>query len=698
MFSNWSPRARTFAICLALAAGTLATYWPVRLHDFVSYDDPGYVTENLQVQRGLTWPSVAWAFRTAHAANWHPVTWLAHMVDCQLFGLKPGGHHLMNLAFHVANTLLLFVLLARMTGACWRSAFVAALFALHPLHVESVAWVAERKDVLSTFFGLLTLWAYVRYVDLSEAQNLESTVHGPQTTDHGPRTTHSSRFSFHSSRLYVLSLALFALSLMSKPMLVTLPALMLLLDFWPLRRVSPNTQDTGLKTQDSRLKACSARLLLEKLPFLSLSALASLVTLFVQQPAMGSYRHLPVGARAANAVVSCARYLGKAFWPQDLAVFYPHPVWWPAWVVTGAALLLTTISAFVLWQRRKRPYLPVGWFWFLGLLVPVLGLVQVGVQAMADRYTYLPLVGIFIMLAWTGAECLRAFHVPARLGSVVAVLVLVLCAVLARSQLEVWANTETLFTHAVSVTRGNWVAHYNLALLALRRYQDTQHGPLEKQLVRLPADAPNPPALASRVPPDGSPGSAPPRDYLEEVIIHCQATMQARPEFPDPGVTLAKALTEKGRLDEARAQLEWAIRLNPKSAEAHQNLGEILQRQGRVKEAITEYCAALALKPDWEEVLNNLAWLLATHPSPDVRNGPEAVRLAERTCVLSSHTNLWFLHTLAAAYAEDGAFPQAVEAADQARRLALATAQPGLVATAVSRLELYQSRRPYREP
>ena len=321
---------------------------------------------------------------------------------------------------------------------------------------------------------------------------------------------------------------------------------------------------------------------------------------------MAYYRQLSFPARTANAVVSCARYLGKTFWPQDLAVFYPHPAHWPALAVAGAALLLGMISLLALWGARRRPYLLVGWFWFLGLLVPVLGLVQVGVQAMADRYTYLPLVGIFILLAWGGAECLAAWRVPARAGIAAAALLLILCAALTRSQLRFWRNTETIFTHAIAVTQNNWVAHYNLAFLALHRYQDTQRGSVEKQVVHLDSELPGP----------GETGT-PPRDYLEEVIHHCQQTLQSKPGFPDAHVTLAKALTEKGRLDEARAHLEMAIRLDPKNADARQNLAEILHRQGRVADAVDGYQAALKLKPDWQEVLNNLAWLLATHPSPE---------------------------------------------------------------------------------
>jgi tetratricopeptide (TPR) repeat protein len=336
---------------------------------------------------------------------------------------------------------------------------------------------------------------------------------------------------------------------------------------------------------------------------------------------------------------------------------------------------------------RSRPYLFVGWFWFAGVLVPFIGLIQAGAQALADRFAYLPLVGIFIILAWTGAEFLDALRLSARPGVAAAVLLLVLCAALTRYQLGFWLNTETIFTRALAVTQNNWVAHYHLGLLALRRYQDTQRGPVEKQVLKLESTPRNP--VAS--------GPAP-RDYLGEVIYQCQAALRSKPGFPDPRVTLAKALTEQGRLDEARAQLEMAIRLDPKSAQARQNLAEILHRQGRVADAITEYKTALKLRPDWEQVLNNLAWLLATHPSPNVRNGPEAVRIAERACALTSRTNLWFLHTLAAAYAESGDFAQAVAAAQEARQLAAASGLSNLLATASARLGLYETHQPLRAP
>ncbi len=664
---NWPP----IGVCLLLAALILLAYWPVFHCEFINYDDQEYVTANSVVAQGLSWQGVAWAFTSGHSANWHPLTWLSHMLDVQLFGMHPAGHHLTNLLLHIANAMLLFLLLRGTTGALWRSALVAALFAVHPLHVESVAWVAERKDVLSTFFGLLSLWAYARYAAESKAL-----IPGFRLTG-GPSTPPASRITHHASRIYFLSLLLFALSLMSKSMLVTLPFLLLLLDYWPLGRWQPGP---GAARR-------ARRLLLEKAPFLLFSILASVATMFVQQAAMSYYRQLPWSLRIANAAVSYVRYLGNTLWPRGLAVFYPHPSHWPAWMVVGSVLLLTIVSALVLWGARQRPYLPVGWFWFLGLLVPVLGLVQVGVQAMADRYTYLPLVGLFIILAWAGAEGLHAIRLSLR-PSLAATLMLVgLCAALTRYQLRFWLNTETIFTHATSVTQHNWLAHYNLALLALRRYQDSQRGPLEKQVLMPESTRRNP----------GQSGPAP-SDYLAAIIYHCQATLDSKPRFPDPHVTLAKALTEQGRLEEARSHLEVAIRLDPKSAEARQNLGEILHRRGRVAEAITQYEAALKLRPDWEQVLNNVAWLRATDPSPDVRNGVEAVSFAQRACALSNHTNLWFLHTLAAAYAENGNFAQAVATADQARQLAAASGRTELVNLAETRLEAYKASQPLRMP
>jgi protein O-mannosyl-transferase len=676
-------------LCLLLAAVTWAVYWPVRLNEFVNYDDEQYITANPHLEHGLTWSGAAWAFRSGYASNWHPLTWLSHLLDIQLFGLEPAGHHLTNVLFHCANAALLFLLLAYMTGKAWRSVFVAALFALHPLHVESVAWVAERKDVLSTFFGLLAIWAYASYAkDQGRRKNAER---GPGCNtdgtrmeegrrwglDHGPQAT-AVAYSLQPAVSYALALFLFALSLMSKPMLVTLPFLLLLLDYWPLNRFQ-------LAIQSPKLKTLSP-LLAEKAPFLLLSALSSIATLLVQQAAMSYYRHLAFPSRVANAVISCARYLGKTFWPQDLAVFYPHPVRWSALAVAGAVLLVTLISGLVLWGWRKRPYLVVGWFWFLGMLVPVLGLVQVGLQSMADRYTYLPLVGIFIILAWAVADGLAAARLPSWPGAVVGVAALAACIAGTRSQILVWRNTETLFTRVIALTPDNWVAHGNLAADGLRRYSRTERGALEKQLLQF--DAP---------PPAATLGARESRERLTETIRHCEAVLQLQPGNITARVILAKALMECGQLDDACAHLELAVRLSPSNIAARQSYADVLHRQGRAKEAIAQYQATLRFKPDWDALLNNLAWLLATHPSADVRDGSQAVRLAERACRLTRHTNLWYLHTLAAAYAESGDYPHAVAAAEQARRLAASSAQSNLIAIAEHRLQLYRSGQPYRD-
>src|ERR1039458_8832321 len=446
---------REAIICLGLAAITVALYWPVHRHDFINFDDRDYVTENPTVRAGITWPGVRWAFGGSHASNWHPLTWLSHMLDCQVFGLKPGAHHLVSLGFHIANTLLLFLALNQMTRAAWRSALVAALFAWHPLHVESVSWVAERKDVLSAFFFMLTLWAYGRY---GTVQSLKSKVQsqeagaGSQNAESSP-TQHATRNTLHAPRYYVLSLLFFALGLMSKPMLVTLPFVLLLLDFWPLRRF-------GLKTLDFRLKTLLP-LLFEKAPFFALASATGIVTLLAQQAAAQSLEQWPLGSRLANALTAYSAYLGNMVWPKNLSVFYPHvPV--PAWHVVLSALFLACLTILCLRQARSRPWLLVGWAWFGVMLLPVIGLVQVGWQARADRYTYLPLIGVFIMLVWGAVDlrpCSRTGRLVFRLG---AVLVLGACLAATRFQLKYWQDSLALFRHALEVMPDNWLAHHNL--------------------------------------------------------------------------------------------------------------------------------------------------------------------------------------------------------------------------------------------
>ena len=442
---------REWIIYLALLVITTAVYWPVGHYGFVNCDDPDYVSANPHVQQGLTPASVAWAFRAVVSANWHPVTLLSLMLDCQLFGNHAGAHHLVNLAFHIANTLLLFLIWRRMTGEIWSSALVAALFAWHPLHVESVAWIAERKDVLSTFLGLLTLWAYCRYAQRrSSVECRESRAKSDAPTLNPRRSTFD----------YCLALFFFALALMSKPMLVTWPFVLLLLDFWPLRRIS-----------NFKFQISNRRLLAEKIPFFALAAASSVITFLVQR-AVGTtelLNRLPFSESADNALVSYVRYLGKMFWPERLAAFYPYPggwilhsIPWTAWQVTGSATLLALITSIAVWQARRRPFLLVGWLWFLGTLVPVIGLVQVGAQAMADRYTYIPLIGVFAMIAWGGKELGGRLPYAKLIRGAVVTVALAACLVLTGRQVGYWKTSEVLWQHCIAVTTDNYRAHYNL--------------------------------------------------------------------------------------------------------------------------------------------------------------------------------------------------------------------------------------------
>jgi tetratricopeptide (TPR) repeat protein len=569
---------------------TLVAYWPLPRCDFINFDDPNYVLENAHVQAGLTWSGVAWAFRAGHASNWHPLTWLSHMLDCQIYGLKAGGHHATNLLFHLGDTLLLFFVLKRMTGTLWRSAFVAGLFALHPLHVESVAWIAERKDVLSTFFWFLTLWAYARYVGESKIQS--------------PR----------ARAYYALSLVLFALGLMSKPMLVTLPCLLLLLDYWPLRRF----ETTARQFDPSRLRP----LFYEKLPFFALALAASVVTFRVQS-ASGAVRaldYIPLDSRLLNAIVAYSSYIQKMFWPADLSIHYLLPKSWPSSQLTMAAVLLAGISAAVIWLGR-RPYLLVGWLWFLGTLVPVIGLVQVGSQAMADRYTYVPMIGLFLMTVWGVSDLTQGWRGGKMVSGLAGVLVITSCAVATRLQLQHWRNGRTVFEHALEVSPDNHIAHNNLG----------------------------------------------------------------------------SALAADGNLTDAKAHYVEALRYYPSFPNALYNLARAQADQNQFEEAITNYQRALELQPEMIEALNNLAWIRAANPDARFRDGPEAVRLAERACDLSNYQTPVMIGTLAAAYAEAGRFPEAIKTAEKARALALAAGQDALAKKNLELLELYRSERAYRE-
>jgi tetratricopeptide (TPR) repeat protein len=542
------PVRRELLVSLFLVLATLTVYWQVVNHEFVNLDDDKYIIENSHVRQGLSRESVIWAFTATEAANWHPLTWLSHMLDCQLYGLNPKGHHLTNEFFHLVNTLLLFLILKSMTGTLWRSGFVAALFALHPLHVESVAWVAERKDVLSTLFWMLTLWAYLGYVKRPGVKR------------------------------YLLSLVPFALGLMAKPMLVTLPFVLLLLDYWPLERIQLGQVDISRTapgppaTNAPTPRRQALLLLVEKTPFFALAAVSSIVTFIVQKGggAVGALEVYPVKIRVANALVSYLRYMVKMIWPQNLAVFYPHPGQsLPMWQAGVAGLLLLLISTVVIRVGRRYPYLPVGWLWYLGTLVPVIGLVQVGSQAMADRYTYVPLIGLFIMIAWAVTDLLGNWRYAKAAHTLAATSVLSVLIVCATLQVSYWKNSVTLFEHALRVTENNSQMHNNLGNVLAERGD------------------------------------------LRGAIFHYTKAIKISPNYGEAQINLGVALAKRGKLEDAVRHYSAALKLKPDSPELHNNLGVALFRQGNTSAAIHHYLVAVQLKPDYAEAHNNLGNALA---------------------------------------------------------------------------------------
>ena len=845
MLEKW--KLERAALCYGLLAlVTLAVYLPVLEARFVTFDDTSYLTDNPIVQAGLTWEGARWAFTQSHAANWHPLSWLSHMLDCQVYGLKPAGHHLTGLLFHTANTLLLFGLLRSMTGAFWRSAFVAALFALHPLHVESVAWVAERKDVLSTFFFLFTLLTYGRWERKrkSEIRNPKSegnpnteirragddgrertTDHGPRTTDHGLRTADSlPRITHHASHstLYALSLLFFALGLMSKPMVVTVPFVLLLLDYWPLQRFRLDTQRSTLKE--------FLHLVIEKIPFLALSAASCFITVIAQDKggALASLEGesaVSLEERLVNTPISYAWYLVKMIWPPDMAVIYPFVREWPPMRVLLSIGLLLALTGLVLWQGRRRPYLLTGWLWHLGTLVPVIGLVKVGAQSIADRYMYIPSIGLFIIVAWGVAELTAGWTRRALPLAVAAAAVLATCAMVTGRQLLYWMDTESLFRHTLAVTRNNYLACNNLGFYLAQQGQReaaksyyrsaieiapnyvgarnnlgatlVQEKKYEEAITTLQdALQVNPKAAdaesnlgaalyclgktaeaiehltnAIQINPDYAlahynlGNALLQQDKLAEAAAEFRLTVKLNPRYAEAHNNLALALAKQNKLDEAVAEFRRALAVQPGLAPAHYGLGEVMVDQGKLDEAaaqfsevtrlqpghelswlqlgitrakqgkpaeaaeafsallrikpdaadahchlaavlaaqhktgdaVLHYRKALQMAPNLADALNNLAWILAANPDGQVRNGREAVDLAERACKLTAYKEPLFIGTLAAAYAEAGRFTDATAAAEKAEALAEKANQPDLAAKNRELLKLYRAGQPVRD-
>jgi tetratricopeptide (TPR) repeat protein len=524
------------AICFALAVGTLAVYFPILWHSFLNYDDPDYILDNPHVKGGLTWPNIVWAFEpTGYAANWHPLTWISHMIDCQLFGLNPGGHHFVNVLIHTANALLLFILLNNLTGALWRSALVAALFAWHPLHVESVAWASERKDVLSAFFWMLALLSYAKYA----------------TKDRGKTTqpAGSSLIAFGSSPFYWLTFLCFACGLMSKPMVVTLPCVLLLLDFWPLQRFN---------------LSALPRLIIEKVPFFALVVGSCLMTLVVQKNALWSSASLPFQFRLANTFMAYIRYISKIFYPKNLALIYPYPHSWPLAGVISAAVVLAVLSLIFILQAKRFPYLAVGWFWFLGTLVPAIGLVQVGVQSMADRYTYLPAIGIFLLATWGVNDLLNSSHRKAFICAFAGSAALAACLVLTSIQLSYWRNSFTIFWHTFLVTTDNYAADDCLGKTL------NNMGQLDKAA-----------------------------NFYEEAV-------RLEPTYPMAQFDLGMNSLEREDYDDASNHMAIAIQLWPSNPVMQYDFGVFLLQHRDTNNAAAHFQAALADRPDFSEAKEKL--------------------------------------------------------------------------------------------
>jgi tetratricopeptide (TPR) repeat protein len=755
-------------VCLFLVVATLAVYLQVGWFEFVNYDDINYVTYNSRIKQGFSIEFLKWAFTANYASNWHPLTWMSHALDWSLFGSNAGGHHLTNVLFHIAGTLVLFFALRSLTASVWRSGVVAALFALHPLHVESVAWVSERKDVLSGFFWMCTVLFYSRYVK----ERIREVTY----------VTTKGRWN------YFLAVLCFGFGMLAKQMLVTLPFALMLLDIWPLRRL-----------QSFDLRQLS-RLALEKLPFFLVTGIIIPVAIWAQQSgeAVVSVSQIPFDQRIENCLISYLRYFLKLIWPAKMTVFYPYPDIWPAWLFAAAAAFVVAASGLAIWQVKRRPFIFVGWFWFVGTLIPVIGLMQIGSQSMADRYSYIPFVGLFIVIVWAGHEIFSKTQFFRRVGVVLTCVALLGVLPLTGRQISHWKNSLALFEHGLSVTEKNPKMHTNLgstllskgqtnaaieqfeAALKISPHDPLAHGNLAEICVdrKQWEDASRHYETALKMNPrnfalhDCLGTALVKQNQYQEAIGHFRTALDLSPDNSDIAFSLGKSLLHENRLQEAIVVLERlkileprdpvvlntlgnallalgrfeeaeicvreAIDLRPAFAEAHQSLGLILMKvnqanpeqhleeaashfhealryqtnnalahlqlatiaAGRqdLSNAISEYRAALKINPEWPEALNNLAWLLATSGDAKLRNGEEAVQLAEKACQLIGFKTPVFVGTLAAAYAEAGNFPKAIEMGEAAYQIANSTGQNEIAEKNQELLKLYRAGHPFWEP
>jgi tetratricopeptide (TPR) repeat protein len=642
---------------------TLAVFSQTLRHQFVDIDDGPYVYENPVVTNGLTQAGITQAFTHASAGTWDPLTTLSHMFDCQVYGLQPGDHHLTNVLLHTASAILLFLLLRKMTGALWKSAFVAAIFAIHPLHVESVAWVSERKDTLSGLFFMLTLWAYVYYAN------------GP------PRLSR-----------YLLVVLCFVLGLMSKAMLVTLPLVLLLLDYWPLKRFE------GLKVENTGWPArLRNRVILEKIPLVALSAGSCFAAVLAQKQgnAVQSLDTYPLMMRLGNAVISLVTYVWQMFYPVGLAVFYPYPLHGPAVLTVVLAVgLLAAISAVAWHWRRTRPYLLAGWVWYLVMLLPVIGLIQLGRQAHADRYTYLPQVGLYVAMTWLAGSLGSGWRRRGLVLGAAAGLIVAALSAYAFIQTSYWQDSESLWEHAIACTTNNAVAHYGLAMGLIEKGREDDATAEFQRAVEA-----DPNYILARF----NLGTAlARRGRLDEAMAQFQRAIETRSDFAPAHGMLGILLLEKGRVEEAIAELRQVLKIEPENWQVRDRLGTVLFQRGQVDEAITQFQAMLAspsgdARAQARENLRTIAWVLATSPDAARRNGVKALELAQELSGASGNDDPGQLVTLAAAYAEVGRFPDAIATTDRALQLSAVQTNASLTGLLNAQINLYQSGQPFRD-
>lgn len=600
-------------IGVVMIAMVLAVYSQLAGHDFIDFDDGAYILNNTHVRTGLTFENIRWAFTSLEESNWHPLTWISHMMDCQVYGIHPAGHHLTSLFLHVANTLLLFLVLRTATGNLWKSALVAALFGIHPLHIESVAWISERKDVLSGFFWMLIILSYLYYARKGKAYR------------------------------YLLTLALFALGLMAKPMLVTLPLVLLLFDFWPLGRFT------------SGVPRSLSYLYYEKIPFFILSIASSVVTYIAQSrgKAVLSLETLSFADRIMNGSISYVRYLLKLVWPQKLAIFYPHPGnAIPLLQCLSAGVLLIVISILVIRFYRQRPFLLFGWFWYLGTLVPVIGILQVGIQSMADRYTYLPSIGVFILLVWSIPEHLFRVYRTRLFLSAAAIFVVICLSVTSWFQLSYWEDTEKIFRHALRVTRNNYVAHCNLGNAMLKQERLEEAAAEYRKALNIWPDYPDAHNNLGLI--HAKKGN------IEEAMAHYRRAIHIDPQHILAQLNLADALAKSGRLDEAISRYRALLTVHPDNGMAHNTIGVALVEAGEMADAANHFRQAIALCHDCPEPRNNLGRALTLTGRFDLAIGYLHKAISIRPGYAEAYNNLGLL------YLNVGALDEAIRSFESA--------------------------------